>query len=60
MNSSAERYVGMAVIELLEQGRVISMFSVIDILERRLEDDDLSRDDVEAILQATERLRRYI
>ncbi len=60
MNSNAERYIGLAVVELLAEGRLVSMFAVIDILERRLEDEDLSKDDVDAIMQATERLRRYV
>ncbi|SSW86079.1 Uncharacterised protein [Klebsiella pneumoniae] len=37
MNSNAEWYIGHALIELLSQDRVVSMFSVIDILERRLQ-----------------------
>ena len=43
MSSNAEWYIGHAVVELLVQERVVSMFSVIDILERRLQSGDSSK-----------------
>ncbi|WP_167469946.1 hypothetical protein [Salmonella enterica] len=46
-------------VELLEQERMVSLFSVIDILERRLQDGNSSRDEFMDILEAIEKLRRY-
>lgn len=60
MNSNAEWYIGHALIELLSQARVVSMFSVIDILERRLQAGVSSRDEFMDILEAIEKLRRYV
>ena len=60
MNSNAEWYIGHALIELLSQARVVSMFSVIDILERRLQAGVSSRYEFMDILEAIEKLRRYV
>ena len=60
MNSNAEWYIGHALIELLSQDRVVSMFSVIDILERRLQAGVSSRYEFMDILEAIEKLRRYV
>ncbi|ESB72032.1 hypothetical protein SEEP3036_11844 [Salmonella enterica subsp. enterica serovar Pullorum str. 13036] len=38
---------------------MVSLFSVIDILERRLQDGNSSRDEFMDILEAIEKLRRY-
>ena len=51
MSSNAEWYIGHAVVELLVQERVVSMFSVIDILERRLQSGDSSKDEFMEILE---------
>ena len=60
MNSNAEWYIGHALIELLSQDRVVSMFSVIDILERRLQSGDSSKDEFMKILEAIEKLLGYV
>lgn len=39
---------------------MVSMFSVIDILERRLQAGVSSRDEFMDILEAIEKLRRYV
>lgn len=59
VSSNAEWYIGHALVELLEQERMVSLFSVIDILERRLQDGNSSRDEFMDILEAIEKLRRY-
>ena len=53
-------YIGHAVVELLVQERVVSMFSVIDILERRLQSGDSSKDEFMEILEAIEKLLGYV
>ncbi|WP_144284297.1 hypothetical protein [Salmonella enterica] len=55
MSSNAEWYIGHALVELLEQERMVSLFSVIDILERRLQDGNSSRDEFMDILEAIEK-----
>ena len=60
MSSNAEWYIGHAVVELLVQERVVSMFSVIDILERRLQSGDSSKDEFMVILEAIEKLLGYV
>ena len=60
MNSNAEWYIGHALIELLSQDRVVSLFSVIDILKRRLQAGVSSRAEFMDILEAIEKLRRSV